>query len=212
MRSDLDRSLLTDSEATEPGTVSLLLAPTGHEQEQDLCLELSTIGFPAGRALIWVTFVHDADHRVGGYLDELGLLPESSSVVAVGSAGDEITVTDPADVRVERVRRGEDLPRIGITISTILEEIDDGLTPILCLHSVTSLLSYADDDRVYRFLTLLKNRLQSAGGAGHYHLDPEAIDEQTLITIRQLADAVVEAPVSVPSPAEDDDPSAEGGR
>lgn len=174
------------------GNVVLLLAPASDDCERDTCLRLSTVEPPLKTAMIWVTFIRGADERIENWLETVGELPGSSSVVAVAGADREVTATDPDAVRVERVRDGRDLPRIGITISTILEELDDDLRPVLCFNSVTALLQYAKPDRVFRFLTVLKNRLETTGAAGHYHLDPDVVDEQTVTVIRELCDSTVE--------------------
>jgi len=175
------------------GNVVLLLAPSGHGCESEMCLRLSTAEPPPETAMIWVTFIEGADARLGKWLEGVGDLPASSSVVVVGQADREVTVADPDAIRVERVRKADDLPRVGITISTVLEELDDDVDPVLCFNSVTTLLQYADTGRVFRFLTVLKSRLETTGASGHYHLDPDVVDEETVTVIGELCDAVVEA-------------------
>jgi hypothetical protein len=190
--SEFDEEWISAMGAVADGNVVLLLSPARGDGEHDACLRLSTTEPPPETAMIWVTFIEGADDRLDGWLDGVGELPASSSVVAVGQADHEVTVADPDAVRVERVRDARDLPRIGITISTILQEIDDSLQPVLCFNSVTTLLQYAESDRVFRFLTVLKNRLETSGAAGHYHLHPGTVDEDTVTALRELCDAVVE--------------------
>lgn len=175
------------------GNVVLLLAPAGHDCEGETCLRLSIPEPPPETAMIWVTFIEGADARLEAWLGGVGELPASSSVVVVGQADREVTVADPDAVRVERVRKVDDLHRLGITISTILEELDDSLDPVLCFNSVTALLQYAEPDRVFQFLTVLRNRIEGAGASGHYHLDPNVVDEETVGVVGELCDAVVEA-------------------
>jgi hypothetical protein len=62
----------------------------------------------------------------------------------------------------------------------------------VCFNSVTSLLQYADLQRAFRFLHVVTGRVKTVGGVGHYHLDPDAHDSQTLATLKGLFDAVVE--------------------
>ena len=61
-----------------------------------------------------------------------------------------------------------------------------------CFNSITSLLQYADVQRAFRFLHVVTGRVKTVGGTGHYHLDPEAHDRQTLATLKGLFDAVIE--------------------
>jgi hypothetical protein len=63
---------------------------------------------------------------------------------------------------------------------------------VFCFDGVTSLLQYADLQRAFRFLHVVTGRVKTVGGVGHYHLDPEAHDTQTLATLKGLFDAVIE--------------------
>ena len=62
----------------------------------------------------------------------------------------------------------------------------------VCFNSITSLLQYADLQRGFRFLHVVTGRVKTVGGVGHFHIDPDAHDAQTLATLKGLFDAVVE--------------------
>jgi hypothetical protein len=92
------------------------------------------------------------------------------------------TMSDPSD-----------LTDLGITISSFLSEWDsnDNQT-VACFHSLTSLLQYADPQRVFRFLHVLTEKFDSSEVVAHYHMDPSAHDQQTINTLTPLFDASVE--------------------
>jgi hypothetical protein len=93
---------------------------------------------------------------------------------------------------VAQVADPGDLQRLGLTISDHLAGLDTDERTTLCFHSLSALLQYVDLRRGYRFLHTLIGRLDSVEASSHYHLDPEAHDEQTVATLRPLFDAVVD--------------------
>jgi len=60
------------------------------------------------------------------------------------------------------------------------------------LHSLSQLLMYADVKTVFRFLHILTGRISSADALGVCTLDSEAHDGQTVHTVRQLFDGMIE--------------------
>jgi hypothetical protein len=63
---------------------------------------------------------------------------------------------------------------------------------LLCFHSLTTLLQYADPQRTFRFVHTLGSRARSCGVIAHYHLDPAAHDAPTVATLEPLFDVVVD--------------------
>jgi hypothetical protein len=94
-------------------------------------------------------------------------------------------------VSVTRVGDPSDLTRLGITVSRLLAESDGEEPPVACVHSLTELLQYVDRRRLFRFLHLLKNRIDSVEANAHYHMDPSAHDPQVVSVFESLFDVVV---------------------
>jgi len=86
-----------------------------------------------------------------------------------------------------------DLTGIGIEISELLEQFyDDGMARNrILLHSLSTLLMYSNLQTVFRFLHVFTGRIQSADGLGVFVIDSTAHDEQTMSTLKQLFDGVV---------------------
>ncbi len=62
---------------------------------------------------------------------------------------------------------------------------------VICFHSLTALIQYADLQRVFRFLHVLTARIDLIDAVAHFHMDPGAHDAQTRNTLVQLFDAVI---------------------
>jgi archaellum biogenesis ATPase FlaH len=62
--------------------------------------------------------------------------------------------------------------------------------------SLSPLLMYVDLQRLFRFLHVFTSQIQSQGWLGVFSVDPESHDDQTINTISQLFDGVVEVRVT----------------
>ena len=97
-------------------------------------------------------------------------------------------------VAVRTVSDPSDLPKLGMSITSVLNEWPDDKSVLLCLDSLTELLRHVELQRVYRFVHVLSDRLARLDAQIHVHLDGEGCDERTLATLESLSDAIVEVP------------------
>ncbi len=99
------------------------------------------------------------------------------------------------DRRVKYASSPVDMTGIGIKLSEFIEEFH-GTRSIennrILLHSVSTLLMYSDLQTVFRFLHVFTGRVQSAEALGVYVIDSTAHDDQTMNTLKQLFDGVLE--------------------
>lgn len=171
----------------------LLSAPALGGQGDEVCDRLLTLTPPSETNILVVTFADTPQEWVDDWMDSVGVSPVRGGIVSIGQA--EAAVDDPSWA-VQTVENPSDLTGIGIELSELLSGIataaeeDENL--VVCFDSITSLLQYADLQRAFRFLHVVTGRVKTADGVGHYHLDPEAHDQQTLATLKGLFDAVVE--------------------
>jgi KaiC/GvpD/RAD55 family RecA-like ATPase len=99
------------------------------------------------------------------------------------------------DPRVKYASSPVDMTGIGIKLSEFLEEfysVRGHERNRILLHSVSTLLMYSDLQTVFRFLHVFTGRVQSSDGLGVYVIDSTAHDDQTMNTLKQLFDAIVE--------------------
>jgi len=110
--------------------------------------------------------------------------------------GEQIT-----DVRTKYVSTQSDLTGIGMKFSALYESLynvaRDGQIRV-GLFNLSSLVMYVDLRTLFRFAQTLAGRIESAGGVGVFRIDPEAHDEQTLSTLSQVADGMIEVSEAAP--------------
>jgi len=180
--------------ALEAGT-NLLIAGPPLTGKRDLAFEVLGEGSEAGEGAIVVTTKDSADKVLQEYaafvsaIDDVdvGVVDCVTKQRGVGSAQD--------DPRVKYASSPVDMTGIGIKLSEFLEEfyqVRGHDRNRILLHSVSTLLMYSDLQTVFRFLHVFTGRVQSADGLGVYVIDSTAHDDQTMNTLKQLFDAVVE--------------------
>lgn len=172
---------------------ALMLSPSLGGAGNDLCLDLLSQTQPSETNVLTITYRHTPQEWVDDWTSHVGPSPVRGGIVAVGQADD--TVDDPSWA-VKTVENPQDLTGIGIELSELLSGMataaDEDEEIAVCFNGITPLLQYADLQRAFRFLHVVTGRVKTVDGVGHYHLDPEAHDQQTLATLKGLFDAVVE--------------------
>ncbi|BBL68862.1 RAD55 family ATPase [Methanoculleus chikugoensis] len=136
----------------------------------------------------------DAFRRFGADRGRIGIIDAvtKSSVPTLRDTTKAKFVTSPLD-----------LTSMGIKFSRMVEDMwKEGVMadppgpmppPIrLCVHSVSTLLMYAQLEVTYRFLHVITNRVKKLEGIGIYILNSESFDERTISTIKQLMNTVIE--------------------
>lgn len=171
----------------------LLLAPSLGGQGSDVCLDIISQTPPSETNVLTITYTDTPQEWVQDWLDHASVSPVRGGIVSVGQA--DATVDDPSWA-VKTVENPSDLTGIGIELSELLSGMATAASEdehiAVCFNGITSLLQYADLQRAFRFLHVVTGRVKTVGGVGHYHLDPEAHDPQTLATLKGLFDAIVQ--------------------
>lgn len=171
----------------------LLLVPSLQSHSSGACLDLLTQTPPEQTSVLTITYIQTAREWIDAWTETIGTPPIRGGIVSVGQSSTEV---DDPSWAVTGVENPSDLTGIGIELSELLSQIgtasaDDEHTAV-CFNSITSLLQYADLQRAFRFLHVVTGRIKTVDGVGHFHLDPNAHDEQTLATLKGLFDAVIE--------------------
>lgn len=183
------------SEISELGDVSnvMLLAPSLGGQGNDVCLDLLTRSAPDRTNVLGITYTESPGEFVSRWSDGVGDPPARGGIVTVGEADASV---GSENWTVRGVENPGDLTGIGIELSELLSSMataaGDDEAVAVCFNNLTSLLQYADLQRVFRFLHVVTGRVKTIGGVGHYHIDPDAHDKQTMATLKGLFDAVIE--------------------
>lgn len=171
----------------------LLLAPSLGGRGSAVCHDLLAQTPPSETNVLAVTYTDTPVEWVDDWLDHVGVSPVRGGIVSIGQV--EKSIDDPSWA-VKTVENPTDLTGVGIELSELLSGMSTAAADeehiAFCFDGITSLLQYADLQRAFRFLHVVTGRVKSVDGVGHYHLDPEAHDRQTLATLKGLFDAVVE--------------------
>ena len=172
----------------------LLVGPSGCPAEQGLCSRLLASRTEAPVSLLVITISETPSQRLSTLQSYLDAPIERTAVVDVRNydrTANYDQYDGPVDVRT--VSNPGDLRRIGIVASRILSEWEAEAAPTtVCFHSLSDLLALTGDrQRLFRFLHVLRGRVQAAGGRAHYHLDPAQHDDESVSTFTSLFDTVI---------------------
>jgi archaellum biogenesis ATPase FlaH len=111
------------------------------------------------------------------------------SVASASSGGSELM---GANKPIETVSSPNDLTGLGIRITEFLADWEDNDNrTVVCFDSLTALLQYVELETAYEFLHILTGRMAALDAFAHFHMDPDAHDQQTIESISTLMDAVV---------------------
>lgn len=191
--------------AEYPANVLLLASPHG-QGERDTCGDLLTAAEPARTNVLFVTFSQSATSRLDVWREHSSDPPGSFGVVSIEAGATEAREPGGRPANTKTVSQPGDLTGVNIAMTEFLAGwSDDDNATVVCFHSLTTLLQYADTERVFKFINELTSVLERVGARAHFHMDPSAHDPQVIQTIKSLFDEVVEG-----SEADGDDGAATG--
>jgi KaiC/GvpD/RAD55 family RecA-like ATPase len=189
--------VLPDALVTEfdDGT-NLLLSGPAMSGKQAILLELLARGESDGEGSVVVTSRDPADEVIGDYEGVLG--HESGFLRVVDCVSQQSGGGGGNDSRVRTVSSPGALTGMGMEFSNIAEDAGEAGVGRLRVgfDSLSPLLMYVDLQRLFRFLHVFTSQIQSQGWLGVFSVDPESHDAQTINTISQLFDGVLEVRVN----------------
>jgi hypothetical protein len=181
---------LGDSETVIPeddATNALVLSPADARGERRVCGGLVSALAPV--KVLGVALRRDDAYYADLCREFMTEAPVDIGVVHVGGDGTGSAIPDE---NVTAVSEAGDLTGTGIKITNYLKEFAGGEPTVVCFDSLTPLLQYAGVDRCYRFLDLTTRRIEQVCAVSHAHLNPDAHDDQTVESITQVFDTIIE--------------------
>ncbi len=177
----------------EPGSNVLFTGPplTG---KRSLCLDLLADGLDNGNGAIAVTTKDSADRVLEDFAARTSYEGKPFAIVDCVTQQQGVNDTQEND-RIKYASSPVDMTGIGIQLSEFLQAFYQQRNiekNRVMLHSLSTLLMYSDLQTVFRFLHVFTGRIQSVDGLGLFCIDETAHDPQTLNTLKQLFDGVVE--------------------
>lgn len=176
---------------------SLLFLASSNHVADEVCSALLSVAAVEQTQFLSVTFDDTPDERLDIWRANIGPLPPETGVIAVGEPTRSVAASGShgpgtAAVTVNTVTDPADLTGLAIAIGAYLDAWGArSETPVVCFHSITSLLYHADEERAFRFIHSMSGRLYDIGAVAHYHLNPEAHDISTVNRFSSLVDAIV---------------------
>lgn len=149
-----------------------------------------------GWNVLLIAYGHDHERLRSAWHDRIGDTPANFGSISVGSdidARHRTAAVSRADRDVSAVIHDPtSLTELGITIGLYLDDWTTGRT-LVCFHSLEDLLGHVGAETAFRFVHVLTRRLSSADAIGQFSLDPSALDERRVRTLKSMFDAVHEA-------------------
>lgn len=177
-----------------PGS-NLLVAGPPMTGKRSLALDLLAEGTNSGEGAIVVTTKDSAEKVLDDYATRVPEL-EQYPIGIVDCVTQQRGGSDVEDSeRIKYASSPVDMTGIGIKLSEFLEAFYEqrGIrNNRILLHSISTLLMYSNLQTVFRFLHVFTGRVQSADALGLYVIDETAHDDQTMNTLKQLFDGVIE--------------------
>lgn len=179
----------------------LFVAPSQSDTEDRGCIDLLTLADPADESVLSVTFTQSPTDRFAVWERHAGACPPKAAFVVGSNVSDSDgpadslrrAVPDATELAVDQIDSPGDLMRLGGRISDRLAEWStDDRQIVMCVHTLSTLFRYADPERLFRFLHVLTSRVDHIGAVAHYHLDPAAHDEESILLLDRLFDVTVE--------------------
>jgi hypothetical protein len=154
-------------------------------------------GDPNRRAELTVTYPSESAEDAG-FGNHGRMQPAKKGLVSVGDtirsaaawerAGPDFT----GAVAQDAIADPTNLQRLGTSISEFCQRWDDGDYDIyVCFDSLSALLEYTSPEVVFQFCHVLTKRLESVDATGHFHLDPDRHEDETVATFQSIFDQVV---------------------
>lgn len=178
----------------------LLLTTSMSADGDDACIDMLQREDPSQENMLWVSYTKSPDAQLRRWRSHantqpanLGILSveESTRSVSAAAAGNSDTL--PGNGPVETVSNPNDLTGLGINITEFLSRWEDNdYRTTVCFDSLTAMLQYVELETAYEFLHIITGRFAAFDVHAHFHMDPDAHDDQTVESIVSLMDAVVE--------------------
>ncbi len=189
--------------ATVPPGTNLLVAGAPLSGKRRLALSGLAEGATQDEGSVLITVRDTAEVILEEFRRQLAD-PETARVGVVDCITNHQGRSESNTDRVRYASSPTDLTGIGIEFSELLEEFHGrgtGRTRV-ALDSLSPLLIYSDLQTVFRFLHVLTSRIEDADAVGIHTIESTAHDAETINTLKQLFDGVVElegGPESEPS-------------
>ena len=142
-----------------------------------------------------VVSTREPGERVFEWFEENDLNISNANVGIVDCVTKTLGMGGPDTENIKRASSPVDLTGIGVKISQFFEEflIKKNIpNTTLCINSLSTILMYSNIQTVFRFLHVFTGRVKAANALGIYVIEDGMHDPQTIATLKQLFDGMIE--------------------
>jgi hypothetical protein len=174
----------------DPGTNVLVQAPSLSSERADQCLDMLAVGDPATLDVLRIVYSGKPQELLDQWREEVGTMPARTGIVVVGGAPDfeGTTEVDSGETVAVTTANPNDITGLGMRLNNYLNDTPPEAQLVVCLDSLTELLQFVDVQSAFKFLHMFTGQLREAGAIGHFHIDPNAHDAQTISRLKPAFD------------------------
>jgi hypothetical protein len=172
----------------------LVFAPAMGDAKEGLCHDLLGRTPPGSLDVLQVSYTRPPARLVETWRERHDDLPANYRIVDVGARarapGQAEHDRTPASVTVTRANPN-DLTGLAMEWRNAFNEFartDNDV--VVCLDSITAMLQYVSVEEAYRFVHMASGQIHEVAGQAHFHLDPDAHDDQTISTMKTAFDGL----------------------
>jgi len=178
-----------------PGTNVLVLAPSLSEAKREQCTHLLGVAEPAELDVLRITYSDSPGELVESWRASSDQLPSRMGIVNVGDQAGIAADTsgDLPDGVVVTTANPNDITGLGMRLNNYLNDLQPDRQLVVCFDSLTELLQFTDVQAAFKFLHMFAGQLRDADAIGHFHLDPNALEDRTVNRLKPVFDEAVRA-------------------
>jgi len=182
-----------ENESVDAG-VNILISGPPLSGKRKLAMEALAHGANDGEGAVVIT-TRDSSDRVLSDLRALLDDPNSANIGVVDCVTKHQGRSASDNELIRYASSPLDMTGIGIKFSEFVEEFYTGRNVQrnrVVVDSLSALLMYSDLQTVFRFMHVLTSRIEDADAIGFHVIESTAHDQESLNTLKQLFDGVVE--------------------
>ncbi len=185
---------LDGSVQVKPGANIMLLGPP--MSGKDVILKSIVLNGLMSDAAAVIVSTHEPGNNVLRWFEELNVPTENLGVVDCITRTLGVGASETENIKI--ASSPVDLTGIGVKISQFFETFwmkKQIRNTYLCIDSISTILMYSNLQTVFRFLHVFTGRVKVAGALGLYVVDEGMHEPQSIATLKQLFDGVIEIKV-----------------
>ena len=177
----------------EPGTNTLVKAPSLSPEKRGTCLSMLDVVPRQRLDVLRISYSSSPEELVEEWRETHGDLPGRMGIVVVGDGAGLTRASDedlPDSVFVTTANPN-DVTGLGMRLNNYLTDLEPETQLAVCFDSLTELLQFTDIQSAFKFLHMFAGQLREVDAVGHFHLDPDAHEEQTISRLKPVFDDAV---------------------